>query len=171
MSMEMPEGVHLPLKNDSSSPDQVGAARDQSTIDTVREFEAIVKTVAAARDQATLDTVQQKCEELQRHLELAREQLRLLEEEQEVEREPAGDDPRVQKLKEEYARMNAASKKLCGEIDALKKAPPPNGKRCPHCGSRDTRLSRRRGVEKVFIALLIRPYRCRMCQTRFWRFR
>ena len=45
--------------------------------------------------------------------------------------------------------------------------------RCPHCFSKDqSNLSRFRGWDYVLALLLLRPYRCRLCQTRFFaRFR
>lgn len=75
----------------------------------------------AGGDRATVETWQRKNEELRKELELTRQQIRLLKEEQEVERELAGEDPRVNKLKEEHSRMQAELKKLRDEIDALKK--------------------------------------------------
>jgi peptidoglycan hydrolase CwlO-like protein len=50
-----------------------------------------------------------------------REQLRLLKEEEEVEREVAGEDPRIGQLKDEHAHMQAELKKLRAEMEALKK--------------------------------------------------
>jgi RNA polymerase sigma factor (sigma-70 family) len=75
----------------------------------------------ASGDWDTVETWQRKNETLRKELELARQAFRLLKEEQEVERELAGEDPRVQKLKEEHARMQAELKKLRDEIDALKR--------------------------------------------------
>ena len=72
-------------------------------------------------DQASVETWQQKNEDLRLQLEQARQQMRLLKEEQEVERELAGEDPRVRQLKEEHARMQAELKKLHDAIDAMKK--------------------------------------------------
>jgi len=40
--------------------------------------------------------------------------------------------------------------------------------RCPHCRSRRVRLSRFRSWELVAGLLLVRPYRCCKCSTRFW---
>jgi hypothetical protein len=41
--------------------------------------------------------------------------------------------------------------------------------RCPHCFSKDqVNLSRFRGLDAVLTLLLLRPYRCRLCQTRFF---
>jgi hypothetical protein len=74
-----------------------------------------------AGDRATVETWQRKNAELRKELELTRQQMRLLKEEQEVERELAGEDPRVRQLKEEHAHMQAELKKLRDEIDALKK--------------------------------------------------
>jgi hypothetical protein len=75
----------------------------------------------AAGDRDEVETWQRKNGELRKQLELARQQMRLLKEEQEVERELAGEDPRVHQLKEEHARMQAELKKLRDEIDAFKK--------------------------------------------------
>jgi hypothetical protein len=42
---------------------------------------------------------------------------------------------------------------------------------CPHCSSRNTRPSRRAGIRDSLLGLLlVFPYRCRYCLTRFWRF-
>jgi hypothetical protein len=46
-----------------------------------------------------------------------------------------------------------------------------SGKRCPHCDSGNVRPSRRRLLGRLLRLLLIHPYRCRKCSTRFWRFR
>jgi RNA polymerase sigma factor (sigma-70 family) len=75
----------------------------------------------AAGDKGTVETWQRKNAELRKQLELARQQMRLLKEEQEVERELAGEDPRVRQLKEEHTHMQAELTKLRDEIDALKK--------------------------------------------------
>ncbi len=72
-------------------------------------------------DRDTLDLWQRKNEALRLQLEQARQQMRLLKEEQEVERELAGEDPRVRQLKEEHARMQAELKKVRDAIDAMKK--------------------------------------------------
>ena len=43
---------------------------------------------------------------------------------------------------------------------------------CPRCGWADTRKSMRIGVIDAFVSLfLLIPFRCRKCQTRFFRFR
>ena len=42
---------------------------------------------------------------------------------------------------------------------------------CPDCQSTQVRPSRVRGVELLLMALLLRPFRCQRCSTRFWRFR
>ncbi|HTU88876.1 MAG TPA: sigma-70 family RNA polymerase sigma factor [Gemmataceae bacterium] len=75
----------------------------------------------AGGDRATVENWQLKNAELRKELEQVREHVRLLREEQEVERELAGEDPRVNKLKEEHAHMQLELKKLRNEIDALKK--------------------------------------------------
>jgi RNA polymerase sigma factor (sigma-70 family) len=64
---------------------------------------------------------QRKNEELRKELTQLREQVRLLKEEQEVEREMAGEDPRISALKEDHTRMQAELKKLHAEVEALKK--------------------------------------------------
>jgi uncharacterized protein with PIN domain len=56
------------------------------------------------------------------------------------------------------------------EILNVDNLPSKRSKRCPKCGSRNTRLSRQNWVEIVLHILLIRPYRCRDCFARFWRF-
>jgi RNA polymerase sigma factor (sigma-70 family) len=75
-------------------------------------------------DGASVEAWQQKNSELRKELELLRQQIRLLREEQEVERELAGEDPRVQKLKDEHTQMQAELKKLRTVIEALKKDVP-----------------------------------------------
>lgn len=75
----------------------------------------------AGGDRATAEAWQQKNEELRKELELIRQQIRLLKEEQEVERELASEDPRITKLKEENAHMQAELKKLRSVIESLRK--------------------------------------------------
>ena len=75
----------------------------------------------AAGTPDAVEVWQQKNEDLRKEVELIRQQIRLLKEEQEVERELAGEDPRISKLKEENARILAELKKLRDEINALKK--------------------------------------------------
>lgn len=44
-------------------------------------------------------------------------------------------------------------------------------KACPQCGWQDIRPSTRRNwLEHFLTVFLIRPYRCRTCGERFWRF-
>jgi hypothetical protein len=76
----------------------------------------------ASNDRVATETWQRKNNELRKELELVREQVQLLKEEQQVERELAGEDPRVNQLKEEHARMQAELKKLHAEIETLKKS-------------------------------------------------
>jgi RNA polymerase sigma factor (sigma-70 family) len=68
---------------------------------------------------ATVEDWQQRNEGLRKEVEQTRERIRLLKEEKEVERELAGDDPRINQLKEEHARLQAELKKLRAEMDAL----------------------------------------------------
>lgn len=75
----------------------------------------------AGGNEATLEAWHRKNNTLRKDLELARQQIRLLKEEQEVERELAGEDPRVNKLKTEHARLQIELKKLRAEIESLKK--------------------------------------------------
>jgi hypothetical protein len=44
------------------------------------------------------------------------------------------------------------------------------GKSYPHCGSQDTRRSRRKLLEFFLMVLLLWSHRSRVCGTRFWRF-
>jgi RNA polymerase sigma factor (sigma-70 family) len=69
---------------------------------------------------AAIETWQRKNEELRKDLDQAREQVRLLKEELEVQRELAGEDPRVNQLKEEHNRMQGELEKLRREIEGLK---------------------------------------------------
>ena len=78
----------------------------------------------AGGNRDSVETWQRKNEAIRKELELTRQQIRLLKEEQEVERELAGEDPRVNQLKDEHARMQAELKKLHAEIEALKKGIP-----------------------------------------------
>jgi RNase P subunit RPR2 len=42
---------------------------------------------------------------------------------------------------------------------------------CPRCRDRNTRPStRRKRLESLLSMFLLRPYRCRTCGARFWRF-
>jgi hypothetical protein len=44
-------------------------------------------------------------------------------------------------------------------------------RRCPACGSTDVRRSRRRAsVEALMLLFFFRPYRCRLCNWRFFGF-
>ncbi len=46
------------------------------------------------------------------------------------------------------------------------------GFRCPHCGSASIRTSWKRVFRDPFLRIFgIRPYRCRICRTRFYLFR
>jgi hypothetical protein len=43
--------------------------------------------------------------------------------------------------------------------------------RCPHCGSTEIRRSYTRDWTRALLALVsLRPFRCRTCDTRLWRF-
>ncbi|MDA2923078.1 hypothetical protein MYX65_00225 [Acidobacteria bacterium AH-259-L09] len=44
--------------------------------------------------------------------------------------------------------------------------------RCPVCKKEDVRLTHAKGFleKKVFRLIMLRPYRCRMCRSRFYRF-
>lgn len=75
----------------------------------------------AVGDASTVETWQRKNEELRKEVAQLREQLRVLKEEEEVERELAGEDPRIGQLKDEHAHMQAELKKLRAELEALKK--------------------------------------------------
>lgn len=72
-------------------------------------------------DVSTAEAWQQKNETVRRELAQLRQQIRLLKEEKEVERELAGEDPRITALKEEYAQMQAELKKLRAEVEAIRK--------------------------------------------------
>jgi hypothetical protein len=57
--------------------------------------------------------------ELRREVERARERIRLLREEREIEQELSGEDPRLIQLREEHAQLQSELKKLRVQIDAL----------------------------------------------------
>jgi hypothetical protein len=40
--------------------------------------------------------------------------------------------------------------------------------RCPVCLSLESRLSRKRGIERLPVLLGLQPWRCRTCARRFW---
>src|SRR5579883_1440824 len=114
--------VHTLAKNyDEQQLRLAITANDGAIMDLAKLEVSSRRAVAGPRDRASVEAWQQKNEELRKELELARRQIRLLKEEQEVERELAGEDPRVTKLKEENARMEAELKKMRTEIESLKK--------------------------------------------------
>jgi RNA polymerase sigma factor (sigma-70 family) len=114
--------VHTLTKNYNKKQLRLAiTANDGMPIDLSKIEARAAGRAAGAGDRATVETWQRKNEELRKELELTRQQIRLLREEQEVERELSGEDPRVQKLKDEYGRMQSELKKLRDEIDALKK--------------------------------------------------
>lgn len=83
------------------------------------------RRAGAGGDRVSAQDWQQKNQQLRNELERARQQIRLLKEEEEVERELAGEDPRITQLKEEHAHLQAELKKLRDEIDSLKKGSRP----------------------------------------------
>jgi hypothetical protein len=114
--------VHTLTKNyDEKQLRYAITANDGMVMDLAKLEARFRRAGAGPRDRASVDAWQQKNEELRRELELARRQIRLLKEEQEVERELAGEDPRITKLKEENARMQSELKKLQGDIESLKR--------------------------------------------------
>jgi hypothetical protein len=40
---------------------------------------------------------------------------------------------------------------------------------CPRCYSSETRPSKRSLIEYLFSLVFLKPYRCRVCNYRFWR--
>ncbi|HEY7329165.1 MAG TPA: sigma-70 family RNA polymerase sigma factor [Gemmataceae bacterium] len=114
--------VHTLTKNYNKKQLRLAITINDGMQMDVSRIEANSRPVGrAGRDQASFDSWQLKNDELRKELRIARQQIQLLKEEQEVERELAGEDPRVTKLKEEHTRMQSELKKLREEIDALKK--------------------------------------------------
>ncbi|HEY7423501.1 MAG TPA: sigma-70 family RNA polymerase sigma factor [Gemmataceae bacterium] len=74
---------------------------------------------APGGEDATVENWQRKNEGLRKEVEQTRERIRLLKEEKEVERELADDDPRINQLKDEHARLQAELKKLRAEMEVL----------------------------------------------------
>jgi hypothetical protein len=74
---------------------------------------------AGAGDAAALKDWEHKNADLRREIDRARERIRLLREEREIEQEMSGEDPRLIQLREEHARLQAELKKLREQIDAL----------------------------------------------------
>jgi chromosome segregation ATPase len=114
--------VHTLTKNYDEKQLRLAITANDGMVMELEKLEARSRRAGAGpRDRASVDAWQQKNEELRRELELARRQIRLLKEAQEVERELAGEDPRITKLKEENARMQTELKKLHNDIESLKK--------------------------------------------------
>jgi RNA polymerase sigma factor (sigma-70 family) len=113
--------VHTLTKNYNKKQLRNAITANGGEVLDLSKIEARSRPRAGAGDRATVETWQRKNSELRKELELLRQQIRLLKEEQEVERELAGEDPRVRKLKEEHDHMQAELKKLRGESESLKK--------------------------------------------------
>jgi RNA polymerase sigma factor (sigma-70 family) len=111
--------VHTLTKNYNKKQLRYAITANDGMVMDLSKIEA--RSRRSASDRGTVDLWQRRNEELRVQLEQARQQMRLLKEEQEVERELAGEDPRVRQLKEEHARMQAELKKLRDAIDAMKK--------------------------------------------------
>jgi hypothetical protein len=122
--------VHTLTKNYSEKELRLAITANDGMPLNLEKIEArSSRRAGAGGDEATVEAWQRKNEALRKDLETTRQQIRLLKEEQEVERELAGEDPRVNKLKDEHARMQAELKKLRSEIDSLKKDMPPRKSR------------------------------------------
>ena len=111
--------VHTLTKNYNKKQLRYAITANDGMVMDLAKIEA--HSPRSASDRGTVDLWQRKNEELRLQLEQTRQQMRLLKEEQEVERELAGEDPRVRQLKDEHARMQAELKKLRDAIDAMKK--------------------------------------------------
>jgi RNA polymerase sigma factor (sigma-70 family) len=74
---------------------------------------------AGAGDSTTLENWKLKNAELRREVDRARERIRLLRDEREIEQELSGEDPRLIQLREDHAHLQAELKKLREQIDAL----------------------------------------------------
>ncbi len=111
--------VHTLTKNYNKKQLRYAITANDGMVMDLSKIEA--RSRRSINDRETVDLWHRKNEELRLQLEEARQQMRLLKEEQEVERELAGEDPRVRQLKEEHARMQAELKKLRDAIDAMKK--------------------------------------------------
>ncbi|HTU20905.1 MAG TPA: sigma-70 family RNA polymerase sigma factor [Gemmataceae bacterium] len=114
--------IHTLTKNYSEKQMRLAITANDGTPQDLSKIEARSRRRAkVGSNRETLETWQRKNEELRKEMELMRQQIRLLKEEQEVERELAGEDPRVQQLKDEHARMQADLKKMHAELEELKK--------------------------------------------------
>lgn len=113
--------VHTLTKNYNKKHLRYAITANAGDLLDLSKIEARSRPRAGAGDQAAVETWQRKNSEMRKELEMLRQQMRLLREEQEVERELAGEDPRVRKLKEEHGQMQAELKKLQREIESLKK--------------------------------------------------
>ena len=114
--------VHTLTRKYSEQQMRLAITANDGEVFALSKIEARIRRPGgASNDRATAETLQRKNDELRKELTQIREQLRLLKEEAEVERELAGEDPRIGQLKEEHAHMQAELKKLHAEMEALKK--------------------------------------------------
>jgi hypothetical protein len=113
--------IHTLTKNYSEKQLRNAITANGGEVFNTEKIEARPRRRARAGEDATIEAWQRKNDELRKELELTRQQIRLLKEEKEVERELAGEDPHIHKLKDEHARMQDELKKLRAEIEALKK--------------------------------------------------
>ncbi len=114
--------VHTLTKNYNKKHLRLAITANDGMVMDMSKIEAHSgRRIGKTGDRVSVETWQRKNEELRKELEVARQQMRVLKEEQEVERELAGEDPRVRQLKEEHTRMQAELKKLRDAIDAMKK--------------------------------------------------
>jgi hypothetical protein len=114
--------VHTLTKNYNKKQLRLAITINDGMTMELSKIEASARPNAGAgRDRASVENWQRKNEDLRKELETARQQIQLLKEEQEVERELAGEDPRVTKLKEDNSRMQTELRKLRDELDTLKK--------------------------------------------------
>jgi RNA polymerase sigma factor (sigma-70 family) len=107
-------------------------ANDGMPLDLSKIEGRIRRRSGGAADDATMEDWKVKNARLRRQVEEARERIRLLREEREIEQELYGEDPQLVQLREEHAHLQAELKKLREQIDSLntqkRRAPKGSGK-------------------------------------------
>jgi RNA polymerase sigma factor (sigma-70 family) len=113
--------VHTLMRGYDEKHLRYAITRDDGEVFDLAKIEARPHRTARGRggDGSSIEGWQRKNESLRKEVEQARERIRLLNKELEVERELASEDPRLIQLKEEHARLQAELKKLRAVMDAL----------------------------------------------------